>query len=371
MIQRRHLLALSVAVSLLLHGAALVASPRIALMQAPSRALVLKAPFRVQLRELTPSPKAGQRAATTTSPAKELISRPESVADLIARDTERIMPSDSMLTRAGDITRVMERAAAEAVPRDHEIQPEETVSRAVDAQIVAISEDVARKDIEVPRRLLSPTQTRIVGENETPAMTGDAAPRPEEMLNLPPLTDPTVTVDASGAMEPADEASAPPPPPAEEAIPVTAPVELASAVPIVEKAITPSVVTEIEKERTYEFMDDTVSVSLDTYRAPNEKESFFRLRIPSQGRRDRDVTERRHVRHRRVGEHRATQTRPYRGGRKGPHQVVAARGPLQRRGVPRYGDVVSTLVGRGRRRQQKRCRNLPDRTEIVWGNRRI
>ena len=280
MMRRRKLFAWSFAVSLFVHASLLVAAPHIGLMAAPAHVSAPRPHFQVRMRDDSNSKPSVVTPGKEQSKllAKNLTSRPESITDLLNRESEPLKPTDSMLTRAGDITRVVERAAAEAVPREHEITPEESVSRSVDAQIIAISEDVARKDIEVPRRLLSPTPTRILPENDTPAMTGDAAPRPEESLVIPPLTDSSVTTDTSGAMVPADETPAPPPP-MEEPLPVSVPIAPAAA-PLGEMAIAKApIAEEIQKERTYEFMDDLLAISLDTYKPTGEKDAYFRIKI--------------------------------------------------------------------------------------------
>lgn len=273
MVRRQSFLALSITFSLVMHGALLAVSPRISILSSLPDSPLVKKSFRIQLRDDAMTPPPPREGEAT------LASRPGSLEDLLNRDLERLKPSESAIKERSEVPQLSDRVASETLPREHELQADEAVSRAVDARIIEISEETARKDIEVPRRLVSPSSTRILAEGELPTLTGDFDPAREEMLAFSPLPGGGLGgLPAGGAGEAAREAALPPP--RQEPL-VEAPASEPNVTALLdEKVIARAPVAEhVRKEHPYEFLDDVVTIGLDTYRATGEKEGFFRVRI--------------------------------------------------------------------------------------------
>ncbi|MBN2307938.1 MAG: VWA domain-containing protein [Candidatus Hydrogenedentes bacterium] len=279
MMSKRTLLALSVALSVILHGLLLAVAPRVDVLTARAAPPDLFRTFKVQVVEDT-------RPPVDTTPGAEgtpLVTRPGTVRDLLEQESQRLAPDESLLEQIVDIEELAQRASAEEVEREHELEPDESVLAKVDAKIIEISESTARQDIQVARRLVAPSSNRILGEDEFPLLRG-TPDETEEVLVLKPLPARRVGSGGGGA-EPAPALLEKPEEPSGPAEPAEKKAAQPLGEPPLEKlAVRSRVAAEVRKDTDYEFMDDLLDVHLESYLPPGQGEGFFRLRIvPKEG----------------------------------------------------------------------------------------
>lgn len=276
MCSRQSLLGLSIAFALLLHGTFLVMASSITLYhKTPAPELAQR--FRVQMRESIPEPPPPD----TTEQGKNgsrLATRPGAIEELLKQESAPTSPPESALNnKAADVPLLSDRLASESLEREHDLEPDPASLSQVDAKIIEISQETARQNIEIARRLVSPSSDRILGENEFPVLRGksDTGDAPITVVNL--LT--ASQGRKASSTESASETSSSDKPPFEKNA-VTDPLPDAVSIQAdVMRIARAPIVKEIKKESPYEFMDDVVDVNLETYFPPQEKIGFFRLRI--------------------------------------------------------------------------------------------
>ncbi len=288
MASRRFMLGLSIALSVLIHGTLLAIAPRVTLRElsmAPEKPL---RHYRVEIRE-TPAPPPDQTASKPEARAQEhrngLSTEPGTITDLLKRENEALVPTEQALREGAGIPRLSDRVAEEVVPREHDLAPNlESLSK-VDSKIVEIAEDVARQDIDIPRRLVSPSPDRILKEDEFPVMRG-----PEDggegRLPLGDLTASTLASEplpASIEGNGTPEGNLPMPRYEDSLLPDTGVISM-PLTPEIQQAVLAPTVEQVKKERSFEFIDDLLDIDIDTYQPQGEKLGFFRLRIsPKKG----------------------------------------------------------------------------------------
>lgn len=280
----RSLLVASVALSLLLHAALLAASPNITLVtrQLPPRLT----PETMRVRLIDEAELVHYEAAPGP-PGTGLATRPGSITDLIRDAMAPITPPVETLTQSVDVPNMDQRAAQDRLATlEPEVPPEE-IQRHLDARIIEISEDAARKDIQIERRLVAPSSTRVLPEDANPLLRGTATP--DEALLIEPLAlgGGMARAGAPGERSPASIDEPDPLKPSRESPIVEQPDNVLRGLPElpIEKVVARApVVREIVKDSRFDFMDDTVAMRLATYVAPNEPEGYFRLQIvPKEG----------------------------------------------------------------------------------------
>jgi hypothetical protein len=202
----------------------------------------------------------------------QLTSKPGDIEDLLDRDTDPVAPG------AGDglseVPRLSERLAREQLTREHDLAPDAEQQRLADTRIIEISRSMMREDIDVPRRFVRPSPSRILPEDAMPSLRAPVDPEREAMIRVDPLA-------VAGGGDGGGGAPAPPEEPA-PLEPEQEPEELAK----LEKAVTQAPVREeVAREAArYTFLDDLVDVRLETYRPPGETQGYFRLSIvPKEG----------------------------------------------------------------------------------------
>ncbi|MCC6695062.1 MAG: VWA domain-containing protein [Candidatus Hydrogenedentes bacterium] len=281
---RRTLLLLSVITSLALHGIMLVMAPHVqVLAKMPSDGPLLRA-FRVHLVDETEVMRPVEAGAT----GRGLGTRPGTIADMLAEDLGPLTPEDSLLNQLVPVPQLEERVNREAAESPGDPLVNDETLRHVDAKIMEISQQVARQDLAVTRRLVAPSPTRIFEEGEFPTLRGNDDKMPEQALLIDPLP-PQPILSSPGAGE--NQAAVPGAPTAGQpewekdlGAPVDDELPALPELPI-EKVIARAPVSEaIQKASKYEFIDDLVDMQVDAFVPPGERQGFFRLRIvPKEG----------------------------------------------------------------------------------------
>jgi hypothetical protein len=270
MYTRQSLLSLSLVVSLLLHAAILALAPRITVssLHMPTPRPIKN--FKVEFNREVPPPPEPERTEGVAA-KKEL----NLLQQIVAEKPESISNPDSLMGKTVDIPALSQRVASEVVERPHYLEPDPQTLQAIDAKIIEISQDVARKEIDIPRRVVSPSPDRLLAANESPALRApdDTGDGPIGFGGLPSFS------LLGEPAHPAGTAAGEPQKPAYEdnaiAGPMPPPMEQAA---LPESHVAP-VVEQIRTEKPYEFMDDLLDVSLETYRNGDEKSGYFRLKI--------------------------------------------------------------------------------------------
>jgi len=274
MLSRRAILALSIALSLAVHGALLVVAPRIAILRSQAEPLRILRGFRVRLNEPVPDPPASASDEDTT-----LASRPESIQDLLAREQEELALDSSDLTKSIALAQLAERVAADAMGRTYDLTHDTAVLEKVDAKIIEIAREDARKDIEVARRFVRPSPSRILSPDEIPTLRVaiDDERDTEPASVLPPV--PSSLGTAARTPGTVTKAESPRPPYEPDVLRPDVISPTASRRPIEHQVTVAPFVKEIRQESAFEFIDDLVDIQLDTHVPQGEEAGFFRLQI--------------------------------------------------------------------------------------------
>lgn len=272
MYSRQSLLVMSIVIAMMLHLTVLALSPRIVLHNvhyAPQKPVKL---FRVQVREEQAPPEVKEE----DSPGEA--KGPGSIEDLLKEEPQNIRPDEEMLNKNVEIPELADRLASESIERQHFLEADPEANQAIDAKLIEIAQDAARQDIEVPRRLVTPSADRILGENDFPVLRGpgDLNDQPIVVGSLP-----SKSLLGKGPAGGGGEGSAEKPPFEN----VVAPPEVVQPLSLPEEPLIAPVVDELKQENPYSFLDDLLDIKVDTYCPPQEKEGYFRLRIlPKKGR---------------------------------------------------------------------------------------
>lgn len=253
---------LSVALSLLLHFLLIRYAADITLVQASSEPPALLRRFDVELVSIAASPAP---AAPRPDPQAEALAAPPP-------PLEPIPPAPSLMEPAaipaleerldsGDIDRAFDAASAEQ-------------AAAVDARILAIEQEAARREIEVARVFVAPGAERLLNDGETPVLRGSADMLADDLLLVDPLAG-ALGLGPSPAVIAGPDAGAglePPllPPGMSEGLP---------SLPAEEAAVRAPILNAIAAENDAESMDDLMAFELSTYVPPGGSEGYYRLRI--------------------------------------------------------------------------------------------
>lgn len=277
-IDRRLLLLASVLLSLVAHALLVAYSDRVTLIApraAPPRSWMV---FRVDLKEDAPAPEPAA-SATDSGVQPGSPTRPASLEDLLRRETERLEPAEPFLTAKVDVPQLAERLSHEPLEREHNLELDADTLERIDAKVVEISASEARQDIEVPRRLARPSAPRVLAENETPTLGGEAS-YAEIAASLPPGAS-TFSSEPVGPPAPVTEvqalraAAAPDVPTA----PMVEPERGLPELPVEEAVARAPLTEDLRAENPYEFIDDLVDIHVESYIPPGNGQGYFRLRI--------------------------------------------------------------------------------------------
>lgn len=267
---KRTVLFLSVLVSLALHVLLLLASRELPVLRVEaSPPPPLLRTFQVKVVDDVPPVDAVERTIDNT-----LASRQSDVRDLLNKETEELQPEESLLQETVEVPQLSERLATDPIAREHYLEVDEATLEQVDSKIIEISEQTAREDIQIARRLVTPSPDRILDDEELPTLRGGPTDVLQEVLLIAP---PGVRQAPAPAAAP--EEMLPPAAPEPEK-PVETPAEAAVPdLPEEAEIARAQISSEIESENRYEFIDDLVDVRLETFVPADEERGFFRLQI--------------------------------------------------------------------------------------------
>ncbi|HOJ32804.1 MAG TPA: VWA domain-containing protein [Candidatus Hydrogenedentes bacterium] len=275
-ISKKTVLVSSALLSVVLHGVLLGMAPRIPMLHPYDVSNLTKPNFQVRLVE-------ERRVPEETSPADRsgLVSRPSSVRDLLKREADVTTPGDSLLNPVADMAMLQRRLAMERVTQEKDITPDETVLREIDTKLVEISQQEMRSNLEIVRRLVAPSTTRIIDEGENPVFRGDNDLEQEEVL--------VFSQQIAASFEPVRVPVSAPPERREPIESVSqdtplSPLDTNEAPPNLlqleqERVRSPLAGTSSRDSGKYDFLDDMVNVTLEKYIPKNEPYGYFRLCI--------------------------------------------------------------------------------------------
>ncbi len=284
-LNRRAILATSIVASLLLHVGLLAASPRVHFGASELPAYLKSELLSVKLVDESELPHFDDAPGP---PGTGLATRPGSVADLLQDAFAPITPPETALSQTIDVPNLDQRAAQDKLAMLEPAFPAEVIQQQLDAQIIEISEDTARKDIQVERRLVAPSTTRILPEDANPVIRGLAGMASEEALMIDPLAPAGTTVAKAEGTDDSPLMDEPDPlkPPRESPMADVSEdvLRMLPELPMEKVVARAPVMNDIAKNKRFDFMDDTVTMQLETFVPANEREGYFRLQIvPKEG----------------------------------------------------------------------------------------
>ncbi len=280
MVSRRLLFALSVLCALGLYALLFAVAPNISMIQAHVRAERIAARFNINLRE--PAQMVGRDSQGNRQAFR---ARPGSVSDLLKPDTTQVAPVSGD-ARGAEVPHLAARIGRDPVaPPQFDL--EESLSR-MDARVLEITRDAARRDLEVPRRLVRPSEERVPSADALPALRAPGPPSGGNVTTLPPSGLPSMLAEGPGILGNTQpgvlEGQLHGATPAEGALESIAPLpELSPALRERSSAIRETMAS-LEAVRDVASMDDLLNMELSTWRSPGEAEGYFQLKIvPKQG----------------------------------------------------------------------------------------
>ncbi|HOZ46747.1 MAG TPA: VWA domain-containing protein [Candidatus Hydrogenedentes bacterium] len=275
MLSRRAVLALSALVALAAHALLLAVAPRVLILRAHTQPEPLPS-FQVKLEDLFSEP---VEQAAPVDGRGTLASRPGRVEDMLAREEEQLRLDSSLLDRLVELPDLEARVATESLEREYDLNQDPEVVQKVDAKIIEIAQQDARKDVEVARRFVRPSPNRVLGPEEFPSLRGvlEGDRSGEVLLSAPSLGSSLGERAQAPSSVLADKGKGPA---FEEGVldPEAASPSLA-ALPLEHSLMHLPVLNEVRNESPYEFMDDLVDIRLDTFVPPDEAKGYFRLQI--------------------------------------------------------------------------------------------
>jgi len=273
MLGRRLIFCFSLVLAITLHVLLFMAAPEIVLLRHNTVAARFTAPIQIRMLEET------ERTAADTVTVTSLATRPGSVRDLL--DLESPYRPDSFEALApAPIPELSERLKNAIGARDYELTPDAAENRQLDARILEISAENARAELQITRRLVRPSNERLLEDGALPSMRMADADTYAEHLSFDL---PTVSLLA----EPFAEL---------ESMAREGDGRIGGTVTVVPEA-SPSQGGALEAEQrlagrsaaasqialreasTSEILDGLVVFELTTYEAAEERLGYFRVRI--------------------------------------------------------------------------------------------
>jgi hypothetical protein len=280
MLSKRIILALCIVIAVAAHLGFLALAPHVVMLSANASARDVFMRFNITLRDM----EAMQPRAGDPGPGI-LASRPGSVQDMLAWREDTLAPGEDSQDFSVEVPALNDRVAADRIPRDYDLDRDDDFARRVDAKILEISRDAARRDIEVVRRLARPTGSRILEKDEFPVLQVAEASEEDPLLRFDaPVRSLLAEAVGRGTGDSDTPAGLDPgrPPFEPDAVPIEPiapdmtprpPDEIIALAPL--RRDTQSA----RQESPYTFLDDLVDIRLDTFLPPGESLGYFRLRI--------------------------------------------------------------------------------------------
>ena len=277
MLSRRVLFSLSVVAAALFYAILLAIAPRILMLQPGAAPEQVLARLNVYLRDpasiLQPDTQAERQAFTA---------RPGSVRDLLK--IEEIPASNAAFDKPEvEIPDFAGRVASDTV-QPEPVPMDESLKR-LEAKVLEITQEAARRDLEVPRRLVRPSDVEIPGAEAFPDLTSGEATE-GTALSLPPSGLPSLLAQGPGGLTGGQGEAPSGPDPSQPLVQLDLPTSMPTLAPESEPLRAPvqQAMDAAKEEREYAFMDGLLDLELRTWRNPGEPEGYFELRItPKKG----------------------------------------------------------------------------------------
>jgi von Willebrand factor type A domain len=271
---RHALMALSIVVSFVIHGAIVAIAPRVPVLRPNRVPEDLLQSVRVKVVEDT-APALQPRNET----ASDLATRPSTVTDMLDQNPEDLEPEEALLNQLADIPDMEMRAALEDLAREHDLRKDDTLLAKMDQKIIEISQKAAREDIQVPRRIVRPSPNRFLAPGEYPLLRNTSAQEIEGALSFGPL--PKASAIGSSPISDRPDAL---PPKEEDIMEPVAPEKSEDKLRVPDQIARNDRIAKLKNERKFEFIDEMIDIQLDTYVPPDEPNGYFRLSIlPKKG----------------------------------------------------------------------------------------
>ncbi|MCH8203688.1 MAG: VWA domain-containing protein [Candidatus Hydrogenedentes bacterium] len=274
MLSRRAMLLVSFVAAVALYSGLYAIAPNIFLIRANSAVDAFPNRLRVELLDSVTL----ERFDPAPDDAVTMASRPGSVRDLIEQETEHLPLQDTDWEPQEEAVALAERVSQAGMTREHDLVRDPDVAAGIEARIIEIAQDVARKDIEIARRYVRASPNRLLKDGENIG-AGGAGVRGGEILGLGALQAPVpggeaanrATSEGRGALEGGQAGER-------------------MLFPEFDAPILPALPDEtllggefarrnIQRESPYERMDHIVDIRAATYVDPITGQGFFRLEI--------------------------------------------------------------------------------------------
>lgn len=271
MLSRRQIFGISVAATVALYAALLAVAPHIRMLHPGARAERTAERLNVYLRDpatlLQPDTQADRQAFSA---------RPGSVRDLL--EISEAAPAGGAFQRLeAPLPDLARRIASDAV-QSEPASMDESLQR-LDQRILEITREAARRDLEVPRRLVRPNDSALPRAGEFPDLKGGGNEGAPMESTLPPSGLPSLLARGPAILEPGVGDGSP-----EWARPLVE-LELPKSLPELEP--TPESIREpvrqamdaAREERPFDFLDGLLDIELATWRNPGDPLGYFELTI--------------------------------------------------------------------------------------------
>lgn len=280
MLSRRAILILSIVFTGCLYLLLLWISPTVILMRSQRFIPTISQMYHVDLVE-------DHYEAKKQQPGQEAPALSEGSMDAEIMETEGTLHLDPQLTLPLVETPDLAERSDQPWGNDiRELTPEPETFQSVDARILEIAEETARKDIDIARRLVRPGPDFVLPEGALPALRSRNA-APEDIQLEPARIGPGFLVQtvpgpedddtSSGAEGAAFEALVFTPAPEEQTVTLPQLEQRVQAEPLKAETL------KAKEESNFTFMDDLVDIHLDTYLPDPAEPGYFRLRILPKG----------------------------------------------------------------------------------------
>jgi len=284
MLGRRLILASATLAASTVYGGAYYLASDIYLIRANASLEAVKRQFQVDLLYVSPNRDFGGGRGSESG-----LEAVKTIHELLERETSLMPDVESVPIEPVEIPELQDRIDTNTLPREHDFDIDESVFRGIDARIIEIAEEHARKDIDVPRQLVKPSSDRILARNERPVFRGDERGiGAGEAIALPPSVE--AVDELIAAMEESKAADEPVSEPIKEETvyvmdeeerifhPDTIEPEAAFLPEDIVVART-VVLEEIERESGFVPMDALVDIQVKVYVDPGTQRGYFELKI--------------------------------------------------------------------------------------------
>ncbi|MCK5862752.1 MAG: VWA domain-containing protein [Candidatus Hydrogenedentes bacterium] len=276
MFSRRIIFWISIVITLVMYVALLWIAPRVTLLEVDKLAPRISTRFKVEFLDAAPE----QRDVVAPAPGGSIVR--QDIEALFTRESGTLTVEDSLALPPIETPQLAERLAEETVERSYDFTPEQERSRIMDTRILEITAEDARREINVPRRLVRPGPKYVLPMEAVPALRGSDVK--QENIALQPARFGTGLLARAVPMpEDALEGTELTKPPFEDVVTDGEQTETRTSVTQLEQVV---VQTPLKKETqkareesTYSFLDEMVDIHLETYVTSPEEPGYFRLRI--------------------------------------------------------------------------------------------